>query len=82
MQNEETENPSESQTAQEIVAPTVENPLSELDMPVWSVISFEKRIGENLKYDDAAAMLEKLVGAKVSGLCIITNEAAEKMFGE
>jgi hypothetical protein len=87
MENEETENLGESQTSQEIVAPAErkvedENPLSELDMPVWSVISFEKRIEKNLKYADAAALLEKLVGEKISGLCIITDEAAEKMSGE
>lgn len=87
MENEETENPSEARTAQEIVVPAVEqvadeNTLCELDEPRWSVISFEKRVGKNLKYPDAAAMLEKLASEKVSGLCIVTDEAAEKMSGE
>lgn len=87
MENEQTENANESQTAPENVVPAVgipaeNNSLSELDAPIWSVISFEKRVGKNLNYADAAAMLKKLIGAKVSGLCIITDEAAEKMSGE
>lgn len=78
MENEQTENPN----AQENVDPAGEKPLSELDEQIWSVISFEKRVGKNLNYSDAAELLEKLVGEKVSGLCIITDEAAEKMSGE
>lgn len=78
MENEEIEN----QNAQENVATADRNSLSELDEQIWSVISFEKRVGKNLKYSEAAELLKKLVGEKVSGLCVITDEAAEKMSGE
>ena len=78
MENEETENPN----AQKIIAPTDQSSLSELDEQIWSVISFENRVGKNLTYREAAALLEKLSGEKVSGLCVITDEAAEKMSGE
>lgn len=80
MENEETENPGELAAVRENNAD--ENPLSELDLPVWSVISFEKRVGKNLKYAQARELLEKFTGEKISGLCIITDEAAEKMSGE
>ena len=79
MKNEETENQTELQNTGENSAEKREDFTSELDAPVWSVISFEKRVGQNLNYADARAMLDKLVGEKVSGLCIITDEAAEKM---
>lgn len=87
MENEESENSDELQTIQEIAVPAVatvadENLLSELDQQIWSVISFEKRVGKNLKYADAASMLKELVGEKISGLCIVTDDAAEKMSGE
>ena len=87
MKNEEAENSDQPQNIQEIGVSAVdkatdENYLSELDAPVWSVISFEKRVGKNLKYADAAALLEKLVSEKISGLCIVTDEAAEKMSGD
>ncbi len=87
MKNGKKENSKKTRIAKKTVVPQVkqtakENPFCELDEPRWSVISFEKRIGKNLKYTGAAAMLEKLVGEKVSGLCIITDEAAEKMSGE
>ncbi len=82
MENEETENPNKLNNVQEITAPIIEDRLSELDTPVWSVISFEKRVGKNLTYSDARDLLDKLVVEKVSGLCIITDEAAEKIPGE
>lgn len=53
--------------------------LSELDQPCWSVISFESRVGKNLSYAEARVLLEKLTGEKVSGLCIITDQAAERL---
>lgn len=52
---------------------------SELNEPRWSVISFEKLEAKNLTYDEAAQKLTELVGDKISGLCIITDEAARIM---
>lgn len=71
----------EAQTAQETeVAPT-ENQLvlSELHQPIWSVVSFEKIMKNNLTYDKASKKLEKLQSEKVSGLCIITDEASDRL---
>lgn len=53
---------------------------SELGEPRWSVVSFDKLIGSNLTYEAAAEQLEKLVAEKISGLCIIADEAAARMF--
>ena len=52
---------------------------SELEMPIWSVITFDEVAVSNLTYNDAAEMLEKLKAEKVSGLCVVTDEAAARM---
>ena len=52
---------------------------SELEQPMWSVVTFEKRAAKNLTYAAAAEKLEKLKAEKVSGLCIITDEAAARL---
>ena len=52
---------------------------SELDMPRWSVVSFDKCEGSGLTYDAAAKMMEEKEAAGVYGLCIIADEAAERM---
>lgn len=48
----------------------------ELDEPVWSVVSFEKCEAHSLTYDQAAALLSELDARGVTGLCIITDDAA------
>lgn len=52
---------------------------SELDAPIWSVVKFDSCVADGLTYDEAAETLEKLKAEKVSGLCIVTNEAAARM---
>lgn len=52
---------------------------SELQQQKWSVVSFESVAVRNLTYDEARVWLEKLEKQKISGLCIITDEAAERM---
>jgi hypothetical protein len=71
----------EMQTAQEKeIAPTEkELVLSELHQPMWAVVSFEKVIKNGLNYDEALAEMERLKSEKVFGLCIITDEAAERI---
>jgi hypothetical protein len=60
--------------------PTVEESYeSELEMPIWSVVTFEKTTASGLTYDAAAEKLEKLKSEKVSGLCIVTDEAAARI---
>lgn len=52
---------------------------SELNEPCWSVVSFEKRVAERLTYEQAAQKLAELAAGKTSGLCIITDEAANRI---
>jgi len=52
---------------------------SELNEPRWSVVSFESRAANGLTYEEAARKLAELAAEKVSGLCIITDEAGEKV---
>lgn len=54
----------------------------ELNEPRWSVVSFESRIAGSLNYEDAARKLEELRAKKISGLCIITDEAAERIINK
>jgi hypothetical protein len=53
----------------------------ELRLPVWSVISFEKREASNLTYPEAEQKLSELDAQKVSGLCIVTDEVAARIAG-
>lgn len=66
-----------SETAQEI-APAEDFP-HELTEPLWAVITFEKCAANNLTYAEAEEKLRELETNKVSGLCIVTNEVAEKL---
>lgn len=50
---------------------------SELDEPVWSVINFEGVVKAKLKYDEAVQKMQELAEQKVSGLCIVTDKAAQ-----
>ncbi len=56
-----------------------ENLKSELDAPVWSVITFDECAASGLTYAQAAERLEKLEAEKVSGLCIVTDETAARI---
>jgi hypothetical protein len=53
--------------------------LSELDLPQWSVVSFDAREASGLTYDDAAKLMAEKEAAGVYGLCIITDEAAGRV---
>ena len=52
---------------------------SELDLPQWSVVSFDACEGSGLSYADAACLLSEKEAAGVYGLCIITDEAARRL---
>ena len=56
-----------------------ENVQSELDEKLWSVITFDERAASGLTYGEAAEKLEKLKAENVSGLCIVTDEAAARI---
>ena len=51
----------------------------ELELANWSVITFEGVAVSNLTYAEAREWLDKLNGQKISGLCIVTDEAAARM---
>ena len=77
MENEKSES-EEMPNAQENVASTEEFS-SELNAPRWSVVSFEKCIAGNLTYAEASEKLFELDAEKISGLCIVTDEAAQRI---
>ena len=54
-------------------------PSSELNEPRWSVVTFEICAASGLTYDEAAEELKKLRAKKISGLCIVTDEAAKRV---
>ena len=64
--------PAESAESDEIFS-------SELAEPIWSVVSYEAVAISNLTYDESIKWVGKLQAQNVSGLCIVTNEAAERI---
>lgn len=52
---------------------------NELNEARWSVVTFEQCAAKNLSYEQAERKLLELAEQKVSGLCIITDEAAERI---
>ena len=61
---------------------TAEDFSSELTEPRWSVVSFETCMAKNLTYTEAEQKLQELEAAKVSGLCIVTDETAARISHE
>jgi len=55
-----------------------ENSANELEQRIWSVISFDRHESRGLTYDEALHHLEKLENERVTGLCIVTDEAAAR----
>lgn len=83
MKNEETE-PIETPKMQENITRAKEvvsdeNFTGELDAPRWSVVTFEKCAAKNLTYSEAEKKLQKLKRRKIAGLCIVSDEAAERI---
>lgn len=60
-------------------AATAAEKFDELRAAIWSVISFEKREASGLTYVDAEQRLKELERAGISGLCIVTDEAAGRI---
>ena len=52
---------------------------SELDMPIWSVVSFDACEASGLTYHAAVKMMSEKEAAGVYGLCIVTDEAAARV---
>ena len=53
--------------------------INELEEPRWAVISFERREGTGLTYQQAAHLLSELDSRRIAGLAIVTDEAAAKI---
>lgn len=53
--------------------------LSELNQSIWSVVSFEKCLQSGLTYDEAVLKMEKSATEKKFGLCIVTDEVAQRI---
>jgi hypothetical protein len=58
---------------------TQTNVASELESPIWAVISFEKVEATDLDHTSAARLLADLETKKVAGLCIVTADAAARI---
>jgi hypothetical protein len=58
-----------------------EEEVNELHQPRWSVVSFDRCEASGLIYQAAAEKLAELEAASVTGLCIVTDEAAKRMCG-
>jgi hypothetical protein len=52
---------------------------SELDGPLWSVISFDRCEASGLTYAEAEQNVAALEEQNVPGLCIVTVEAADRV---
>ena len=50
--------------------------MSELNERRWAVLSERGREESGLSYGEAAALIARLRGEKLSGLCVITDRAA------
>lgn len=54
-------------------------PTTEMDEPRWSVISFARCEASHLTFADAARRLSELEAAGIAGLCLVTDDAAERL---
>lgn len=52
---------------------------SELDLPQWSVVSFDTCEASGVTYADAIELLAEKEVAGVYGLCIVTDDAARRI---
>ena len=80
MKKKKTENSDETPLAEQKVSS--ESAASELREPRWAVVSFEQCVAKNLTYEEAARKIAELEKQKVSGLCLITDEAAERILNK
>ena len=53
--------------------------MSELDLPQWSVVSFDSCEASGLTYRTAVELLTRKETESVYGLCIVTDEAAARI---
>ena len=53
--------------------------MSELNERRWAVLSERGSEQAGLSYEEAAALISRLRGERVSGLCVITDAAASRL---
>ncbi|HEX6124760.1 MAG TPA: hypothetical protein VFZ23_05245 [Pyrinomonadaceae bacterium] len=53
--------------------------LSELELPLWSVVSFDACEASGLTYAAAVKLLAEKEAAGVYGLCVVTDEASGRL---
>jgi hypothetical protein len=53
--------------------------MGELGEQRWAVISERGCEARGLPHAEAAGLMRRLKGERVSGLCVVTNEAAERL---
>ncbi len=53
--------------------------MSELEEPQWSVVSFDRIEAGGLTYRQAAELMILLDSHKLTGLCVVSDEAASRM---
>lgn len=66
------ENAASSETAEETFS-------SELNQPCWSVVTYKSVAVSHLTYDEANQWASDLEKQGISGLCIVTDAAANKI---
>lgn len=49
---------------------------SEMELPIWAVVSFDRVEGNGLTHSEALRLLEELEARSIAGLCLVTDEAA------
>lgn len=54
---------------------------SEFALSRWSVVSMEECAASNLSYEEAASLVRKMSDS-VTGLCIVTDEAARRLYNK
>jgi len=52
--------------------------LSDLEEPRWSVVSFSGLEAGGLTYSQATALIDELEKHDITGLCVVTDEAARR----
>lgn len=71
---------SEQGTKQQQMPDGTQNEIqSELEQPLWSVVSFARREADGLTYAEAETKMAELDSSGVSGLCIVTLDAAGRV---
>ena len=53
--------------------------MGELNEGRWSVVSERGREAAGLAYADAAALVRRLLGERIFGTCVVTDEAAARL---